>query len=94
MGFRVKGLEIRFQGFGVLGLGFSDQGLGLRVQDLGLRVKGQWFRVEGVKGWVQGSGFRGHRGSSLIRNSPLLGPYSRAMPRALRWSEGGAVSYE
>jgi len=27
-----------------------------------------------------------YRGISLIRNSPLLGPYSRAMPRALRWS--------
>jgi hypothetical protein len=26
------------------------------------------------------------RGTSLIRNSTPLGPYSRTMPRALRWS--------
>ena len=27
-----------------------------------------------------------YRGTSLIRNTPLLGPYSRPMPIALRWS--------
>ena len=27
-----------------------------------------------------------YRGTSLIRNTPLLEPYSRPMPRALRWS--------
>jgi len=26
------------------------------------------------------------RGNSLIRNNAPLGPYSRTMPRALRWS--------
>jgi len=31
----------------------------------------------------------GHRGTSHIRNCFLLGPYSRTMSRALRWSEGG-----
>ena len=36
-----------------------------------------------------GRGFSGYRGISLIRNKPPLGPYSRTMPRALRWSEGG-----
>jgi len=46
-----------------------------------------------------------YRGTSLIRNAPplwttvgpstLLGTYSRAIPRALRWSSGGGgVSYE
>ena len=36
-----------------------------------------------------------YRGTSLVRNCLLLGPYCRAMPGALRWSEGGgAVSYE
>ena len=36
-----------------------------------------------------------YRGTSLIRNSVPLGPYSRTVPRALRWSWGGvAVSYE
>ena len=27
-----------------------------------------------------------YRGTSLIRNTPLLGPYSRIMPRVQRWS--------
>ena len=27
-----------------------------------------------------------YRGTSLIRNCPPLGPYSRPIPRALRWS--------
>ena len=32
-------------------------------------------------------GCRGeYRGTSLIRNTPLLGPYSRAIPRVLWWS--------
>ena len=26
-----------------------------------------------------------YRGNSPIKNTPLLGPYSRTMPRALRW---------
>jgi len=30
-----------------------------------------------------------YRGTSLIRNSLSLGPYSRTVPRALWWSEGG-----
>ena len=38
---------------------------------------------------------RGYRGTSLTRNTPLLGPYSRTMPNALwrSWG-GGALSYE
>ena len=36
-----------------------------------------------------------YRGTSLIRNSNPLGPYSSNMPRALWWSQGaGAVSYQ
>ena len=36
-----------------------------------------------------------YRGTSLIRNAPLLGPFSRTTPRVLWWSQGGgAVSYE
>ena len=31
------------------------------------------------------------RGTSLIRNSPLVGPYSRTMSRALWWPKGGGV---
>jgi len=30
-----------------------------------------------------------YRGTSLIRNCLILGPYSRTMPMALRWSWGG-----
>ena len=35
---------------------------------------------------VLGSLGRGYRGTSLIRNNPPLGPYSRPMPGALWWS--------
>ena len=39
------------------------------------------------------SGIPLYRGTSLIRNSGPLGPYSRTLPRALWWSyRGGAVS--
>jgi len=33
----------------------------------------------------------GYRGISLIRNTPLLGPYSRTIPRVLWWSFGGGL---
>ena len=33
-------------------------------------------------------GVQGYRGTLLIRNCLLIGPYSRPMPRA-RWSKGG-----
>jgi len=29
-----------------------------------------------------------YRGTSLIKNIPPAGPYSRNMPRALRWASG------
>ena len=32
-----------------------------------------------------------YRGTSLIENITPLGPYSRAMPRALWWSWGGGL---
>ena len=32
-----------------------------------------------------------YRGTSLIRNGAPLGPYSRNVPRALWWSQGGAL---
>ena len=31
-----------------------------------------------------------YRGTSILRNSTPLGPYSRPMPRALWWSYGGS----
>ena len=44
---------------------------------------GEGFRVEGFH---EGLEFRVCRGTSRIRNSADLGPYSRAVPRALWWS--------
>ena len=36
-----------------------------------------------------------YRGTTLIRDCFLLGPYSRTMPRAVRWSEfGNQIGYE
>ena len=39
---------------------------------------------------------RCYRGTSLITNYPLLGPYSRTVSKVMWWSEGrgGAVSHE
>ena len=51
-------------------------------------------KVKGMVGHGEGAedGFRvRYRGTSLISNSPPLGPYSRTMPRALWWSWGGGV---
>ena len=36
-----------------------------------------------------GKGASWYRGTSLIRSNPLVGPYSRPMPRVLWWSYGG-----
>ena len=38
--------------------------------------------LEAARGWPGTL----YRDTSLIRNRLLLGPYSRTMPRALRWS--------
>jgi len=32
-----------------------------------------------------------YRGTSLIRNTPLLGPYSRTIPKVIWWSWGGGL---
>jgi len=34
-----------------------------------------------------------YRGTSLIKNNPLLGPYSRTMNRALWWSWGKGLFF-
>ena len=39
----------------------------------------------------RGSGVGLYRGTSLIRNNPTLGPYSRTIPRVLWWSGGGGL---
>ena len=68
----------------------SEDGSYLRLVDfvyhstLGLRViKKKKKHVIGVSDFRK---FRGYRGTSLTRNRPTLGPYSRPMPRALWWS--------
>jgi len=64
----------------------------LSVQGLGVRVEGL-----GVGGCLEeGKGEGGvcpvtRRGTSLIKNSAHLGPYSRTMPRALWWPQGGGL---
>ena len=32
-----------------------------------------------------------YRGTSPVRNTPLLGPYSKTIPRVLWWSYGGGL---
>ena len=68
--------------------------MGCGVRGLGVRVRGSRFRVVGEP--PRSSHRRekaAYRGTSLIRNSPPLGPYSRYMPRALWWSQGGCIFF-
>ena len=37
---------------------------------------------------------RDYKGTSLTRNSPPIAPYSRTVPRALLWSQGGGAMSE
>ena len=39
-----------------------------------------------LPGVAVAAAFHHYRGTSLIRNGLLLGPYIRTMPRALQWS--------
>ena len=53
---------------------------------------GRWYlRVHKTERSILPEGL-GYRGTSLIRNSAPVGPYSRTMPRALWWFQGGAGS--
>ena len=49
-----------------------------------------WFTrspcTQATRGFGSATGVPRYRGTSLIRNSACLGPYSRTMPRALWWS--------
>ena len=40
---------------------------------------------------VQRTRISTYRGTSLIRNNPLLGSYSRTMSRGIWWPQGGGV---
>ena len=95
-------------GYKVQSAGCIVQSAGCRVQGAGCRVQGAGFRAK--KGFLVAEAPRidqdihrsnhvslrtAYRGTSLIRNTPLPGPYIRAIPRVLWWSGGGgAVSYE
>ena len=58
-------------------------GLDVAVHERGLAV------VEEVERGAELHAPAGDRGTSLVRNCKLLGPYSRTVPRALRWFKGG-----
>ena len=47
------------------------------------------FRIPPVSASSGGRENPAYRGTLLIRNCLSLGPYSRPVPRALRWSLGG-----
>ena len=49
------------------------------------RIWGLFSRILSGRGAAVGIGGFAYSGTSLIRNSTLLGPYSRDMPRALWW---------
>ena len=99
------GLGGRFDLIGSVGFGlFGFGGWGLRLCVLSWRF-GVWgwrysrlyiadLQEAGVVFFLRLRNLS-YRGTSLIRNTPLLGPYSRTVPRVLWWSKGGgAVSYK
>ena len=85
-------------GFRVQGSGFRVQGSEFRVRSALAGFRGWGLRFQGPYCWQGKLGpccsaaFLGsislHMGTSLIRNSAPLAPYSRNMPRALWWSWG------
>ena len=65
----------------------------MRVKGSGCRVEGGGRMAAGLGFGVEVGGFRArvwglrvYRGASLIRKTPLLGPYSRTILRVLWWS--------
>ena len=72
---------------GVGGWEYEVGGWGLRV---GVDQLPEGVVPEGIVSAARRGGTR-YRGASLIRNHILLGPYSRAMPRAMQWSWGGGA---
>jgi len=81
----------RVQGLGFYYLESAVSGSGFRVQaqttpEISMKTtrKHQWPYWRPFA--EPGPGFRGYRGTSPIRKRPPLGPYSRAVPRTLRWS--------
>ena len=63
------------------GFGIRDSGFGMRVLAFGHQERVGTRKQEGEGGGV----CKGYRDTSLRRNSPTPGTYSRPMPNALRW---------
>ena len=61
----------------------------LQAVSAGLGNGGGFENTRGGGRLSQGSQFDGYRGTSLIRNSPPLGPYRTTMPEILEGSQGG-----
>ena len=76
--FRVQGSRFRVQGSGcmVQGAGFRVQGSGDEETNATLPTI-KWPTIKETGSTDE------YRGTSLVRNSLPLGPYSRTMPRAL-----------
>ena len=81
--------------FRVQGSGYRGLVSGCRIQGAGCRVHGAGFRVSRImrtaRSKLEGPNSKPmkreqvgcYRITSLIRNTPLLGPYSRTIPRIL-----------
>ena len=65
------------------------EGVDFTFQGLGLAACGWWGFTYQELSWPCLLRSYPYRGTSLIRNCLLVGPYSRTMPRALWWSKGG-----
>jgi len=63
----------------------SSLGSGLAPPRETMKVHEPYSRDSGAEAQCPGGGYRG---TSFIRNTPLLGPYSKTLPRVLRWSKG------
>ena len=59
---------------------------GVSQNQVSARAIGWWCRKDAP---CAAQHSQGYRGTLLIRNCFLLGPYGRTMPRALRWSYWG-----
>ena len=69
------------------GVGFGVTPAGQQTFDAAVqrsRIHCVWCRVPGLDSSVES-----YRSTSLLRNCPTLGTYSRLAPRALWWSWGG-----
>jgi hypothetical protein len=102
LGFGVWGLGVSCFVFGVGGWGFGVWGLGFGVEGLGVSCFGlradrsvsyMEYPVSGIESVVTPYTADSSCERNVRNRPPPIGPYSRAMPRALWWSYGGGGSY-